>query len=303
MVRSSFSIMLTMGILLTAGTAFSSDFVRYGRFDGPGETNAQDDLVINRPPNIQGLTGLMIMNTAFTQKAGKMALGISAMGENSETPNTSIAQGIGTLTIGITNSFELGVKGKVVATGLGSEATRKQGQGDAEVAVKWRIRNQSEEAIIPAIALGLAGILPTGDDTNGYAEVQKEGFKFMVIASAENRVLDDIFVGMHFEAQAVFIDQASEDAVVPTKEMYGVINAGLHFPFDETNHMQLMLEYNQVTKKDNPTLFEGNYKAASIGLRYVAKYLTMTVGGQFLNKEAVGFDDTIRFIGTMSVNY
>lgn len=293
---------LTICLLLTAETAFPSEYGRYGSYGRQGGRYSQEFLVINRPPNIQGLTGLMIMNTAFTQKTGHMAFGISALGENSDTPDYSIVQGVATLTMGITDNLEFGAKGKFIATDLGSSLTREQGFGDTEVALKWRIRNQSEEGTIPAIALGIGGIIPTGDSAKGFEEVRKQGLKFMVIASAENRVLDDSFVGIHFEGQAVLVDQIAGNAP-PTQEMYGVVNAGLHFPFNENNHLQFMIEYNQVTKKDIPTLREGNYQAVSAGLRYVTKHFNITAGGQFLNKEQAGVDDTVRLVGTMSLNY
>src|SRR6266545_3618553 len=58
--------------------------------------------VVNRPVNIQGLTGLIITNSAYTQPQGSMVIGLSAMAENSTAPNFSIIQGMATITGGIT---------------------------------------------------------------------------------------------------------------------------------------------------------------------------------------------------------
>lgn len=73
-------------------------------------------VVINRPPGIQGLTGLLVTNSAFTQPSGKLALGISIMAEDSETPDYSVMQMPLTLTFGISRDIEIGLKGKTLAT-------------------------------------------------------------------------------------------------------------------------------------------------------------------------------------------
>ena len=83
--------------------------------------------------------------------------------------------GVATLTMGITDNLEFGAKGKFIATDLGSSLTREQGFGDTEVALKWRIRNQSEEGTIPAIALGIGGIIPTGDSAKGFERSENKG--------------------------------------------------------------------------------------------------------------------------------
>ncbi len=284
-----------------AGNALSYEPDLYER-GGTFSTRTDEALVVNRPPSLQGLTGLMFMNTAFTRKAGNLALGITVLGENSDTPDYSIVQGNVTLTLGLADNIEIGAKAKMIYTDIGSSTTQQSGLGDSEVALKWRIRSQSEGGSIPALALGIGGILPTGDRSKGFEEVTKNGLKIMVIASSETRVLDSSFVGVHFEAQAVLVDQITRDDP-PTQEMYGVINAGLNFSLNEDNSAQIMVEYNQVVRKDIPTLDMGNYTGVSLGLRYVSKFLTWSAGGQVVTKEDIGFEDTLRLVGMLSLNY
>lgn len=292
---------LLMGLTIIGEPAFSFEAHQYERYQRKRTDN--ESLVINRAPTIQGLTGgLMFTNSAYTKRAGHVALGVAVIGENSDIPDSSMVQAIGTFTMGITNSIEVGGKAKVLTTNLGSAATQQQGLGDTEVALKWRLRNQSQGQTIPAIALGIGWMFPTGDGAKGLEEVQKNGLKFMVMGSWETRVLDNSFVGMYLEGQAVLIDQITRSTIA-TQEMYGVLNAGLLFPLSEDNEIQFMVEYNQVFSKDYMTVGEGNYTAIGPALRYVNRYFNFAFGGQFVSKETAGYDDTMRFFLAMSLNF
>ncbi|HAK60355.1 MAG TPA: hypothetical protein DCO77_08225 [Nitrospiraceae bacterium] len=294
-------LLLIMGLSIIGEPAFSYELHQYERYRR--ERTDDEALVINRAPTVQGLTGgLMFTNSAYTKRAGHVALGVAVIGENSDIPDYSIVQAIGTFTMGITNSIELGGRAKVITANLGSAATQEQGLGDTEIALKWRIRSQSSGKTIPAIALGIGWMFPTGDGAKGFDEVQKNGLKFMVMASSEARVLDDSFVGVYFEGQAVLIDQITRSNIA-SQEMYGVVNAGLLFPISEDNEVQFMLEYNQVFSKNFITLGEGNYTAIGPALRYVNRYFNFAFGGQFVNKETAGYDDTMRYFLAMSLNF
>ncbi len=294
-------LLLIMGLIILGEPAFSFELHPYERYRR--ERSDNEALVINRAPTIQGLTGgLMFTNSAYTKRAGHVALGIAVIGENSDIPDYSIVQAVGTFTMGITNSIEFGGKAKVITTNLGSAAAQEQGLGDTEIALKWKIRNQSRGQTVPAIALGIGWMFPTGDNAKGFDEVQKNGLKFMVMASSEARVLDDSFIGVYFEGQAVLIDQITRSSIA-TQEMYGVVNAGLLFPISEDNEVQFMLEYNQVFSKNFMTFGEGNYSAIGPALRYVNRYFNFAFGGQFVSKEAAGYEDTTRFFLAMSLNF
>ena len=288
-------------IIWMSQTGFAFDDDQYMRYRKRARTSDQI-VVVNRPPNIHGLTGLMVTNSAYTQGAGHFALGASVLGEDSDTPDASLLQGIGTLTIGLSDTVELGGKAKFLVANAGSSATQEEGLGDTEVALKWRFRGQSKGETIPAMAIGIGGIIPTGDSAKGFEEVRENGLKIMLIATSETPILEDSFIGVYFEAQAVFIDQITRDDPV-TQENYGIINAGLLLPLSENNHSQWILEYNAVVDKDIPTLGEGDYTAFATAFRYVTANLNITVGGQYLMKDLPGFENTVRFIGTASVNF
>ncbi len=258
---------------------------------------------VNRPPNIQGLTGLLIMNSAFTRRVGTLAVAASALGEDSKTPNYSVIQVPITLTYGITDTLEAGVKAKYINYAKNKE----KGLGDSEVALKWRLNTHS--TTFPELALGMVGMLPTGSDAKGTSkginEVTDWGAKLMALASSETKILDNSFLGIYLEAQMVFIDGFSAGTKTSTQDRYGVLNAGLLLPISANNRFQAMLELSDTIKKTMGTtaLAEGNQLGITPALRYVTDTLSITAGAQFLQKDTTGYKDTIRWTGTCSYQF
>jgi hypothetical protein len=259
-------------------------------------------LVINRPPNIQGLTGLMVMNSAFTRPAGTFAFTGSAMFEDSSKPDYRVIQAPITLTYGITDTIEAGIKTKFVSYDSTSRAN-ESGIGDAEVAVKWRWKTHSTTT--PELAIGLAGIIPTGSDSKGLNEVKNWGAKFMVMATSETKIATNSFLGLYLEAQAVYIDGFSGTRSTNTQDQYGVINAGVLLPISTNNRLQAMLELNEnlYKRRARTVLAENNQLGVTPALRYVTDTMSFTAGAQILNKDAKGYGNTIRWIGTVSYQF
>jgi hypothetical protein len=282
---------------------------RVRKLDGEGDLYSREMraenviLVINRPPNIQGLTGLMVMNSAFTQPAGTLAVGGSVLFEDSDKPNYHIIQAPITLTLGITDTIEAGIKMKYVDYDIATPKAREGGLGDSEVAVKWRWKTHS--ATSPELAIGLAGILPTGSDSKGLNDVTHWGAKFMVMASSETRIFSNSFLGLYVEAQAVYIDGVGSSHKTITQDKYGVLNAGVLLPISTDNRLQAMIELNDTLFKriNNTPLAEGDQIGITPALRYVTKTLNFTAGAQFLHKDTKGYEDSIRWIGTVSYRF
>jgi hypothetical protein len=254
--------------------------------------------VVNRPVNVQGLTGLIITNSAYTQPKGSVVIGLSAMAENSKVPDFSIIQGMATLTGGITERIEVGARAKVIATNLGSSETRKTGIGDTDLLIKWRATSAGET--LPAIALGLAFTLPTGDSSKNLREVKREGLRFMVIGTTEKEMAGDYFIGIYFEGQLVFNDQLSNPSSSPYADKYGIFNAGVLFPLTNDRRLQAIVEYNTVVKKDVVTLYDADFSALMPGLRYVTPNLNISLGVQFLSRDQAGAESDARYVGTIS---
>jgi hypothetical protein len=264
------------------------------------EGRFRDDasVVVNRPANVQGLTGLIITNSAYTQPKGRVVAGLATIAENSSNPDFSIVQGIATVTAGVADRIELGVRAQIVGTNLGSSATSEVGFGDTDLLFKWRVSSQGET--LPAVALGLMVTLPTGESSKRLSSVEHEGVRLLVIGTTEQEMPGDYFIGVYFEGQLAYYDRLPWDDPKSYSDKYGVFNAGLLFPLVNDRKVQAVLEYNTVVKKDIPSVYEQNGKAIMPGLRYVTQQLNVSLGVQFLDREAAGFDDTTRYIGTIS---
>ncbi len=286
-------------VIGSSGTAFCAD--GFGSYDRSNDEGDHELVVINRAVNVFGLTGLLFTNSAYTQPAGRVAIGLSAVGENSDTPNFSVVQGGASLTIGITDRLEVGVRGTMVGTNLGSSSTTETGTGDSDVFVKWRFKSQGDT--LPALAVGFGWTFPTGDEKKGFTEIKYEGIKMMVLATSEKKILDDSFIGVYLEGQVVLNDQFHEDTKTPFKDQYGVVNAGLLFPISDDNELQFMFEYNRVFKKDVVTLFEQDYSALTPGLRFVTERFSLSLGLQLMNKNQEGVKDDYRVAGTMNYSF
>ncbi len=264
-----------------------------------GEVPKDDaSTVINRPANIQGLTGLIFTNSAYTQPKGRIVVGLASIAENSSDPNFSIAQGFATITAGITDRIEIGIRAQAIGTNFGSSTTRETGFGDTDVLVKWRISSENDP--LPAIALGIAYTFPTGDAAKGYNDVEDMGLRFMVIGTAEKEMPGDYFIGVYFEGQVCYKDKIPWTDGKSYSEKYGVVNAGLLFPLTESRKLQAMFEYTTVVKKNIPTVNAMNSTGLMPGLRYVTEHANISVGVQFYHRDEAGFNDTLRYVGTLS---
>jgi hypothetical protein len=287
-----FLLLLITGYQAFALTGYSEQ--EYAASDDPS-------IVVNRPVNVQGLTGLIITNSAYTQRKGSMVIGLSAIAENSAKPDFSMMQGIATVTGGVSDRIELGVKTKVIETDTSSSDTRKTGTGDTDLLFKWRISSAGET--LPAMALGLAYTLPTGESSKGLSEVKREGIRLMVIGSSEKEMPGDYVFGLYFEGQIVFIDQIRRPATSLYADTYGVINAGVLIPLIDDRRLQAIVEYNQVVKKDKVTLYDQNLVAVMPGLRYVTPNLNISLGVQFLRRDQTGAENDNRYVGTLSYTF
>jgi hypothetical protein len=281
-------------ILITGSQAFAMT----GYLEQDYDVSEDPSIVINRPVNVQGLTGLIMTNSAYTQRKGSMVIGLSAFGENSSNPDFSLLQGIATVTGGVTDRIEVGAKTKVIATNTGSSATRKTGAGDTDILCKFRISSAGEN--LPAMALGLAYTLPTAETSKGFSEVKREGIRLMVIGTSEREMPGDYVFGVYFEGQIVFIDKLRRPSSSIYADTYGVINAGVLFPFSENRRLQAIVEYNQVIDKNTVTLYDKNIVAVMPGLRYVTPSLNISFGVQFIRRDQTGAENGNRYVGTLS---
>lgn len=258
---------------------------------------------LDRPRNARGLTGLMIMDSAFTIPRGRFGVNASVVYEKSTTPGYSVLDVPITATYGVTDCIELGVKAHYLDFSTTTPSLSKKGPGDTEISVKWRWNTQG--SLFPEFAVGAAGILPTGSESKDLNEVTHWGMKVLAMASSEIRTSGTSFVGLYAEAQAVFIDKFSGGRKTPTADKYGVLNAGVLLPISPGNRLQGMLEWNKVLYKDTVagSVPAVNETGITPGLRYVGDRAHITLGAQFLSKDRNGFDNTIRWIATCGYTF
>jgi hypothetical protein len=258
-----------------------------------------DDGEIYRAPNIHGLAGLLTMNIPHTMGAGA-TLVVSGTYEGAEPGLYETAMStMGALRIGFSENVELAVKGKLyqVDPEIGETET---GLGDAEAMIKWKFRNQNEN--LPAMAIGLGGILPTAEENKGFAEVKNWGAKIMVAASAEVFAFENSYIGLYAEAQAVVIDKVGNATAYTDK--YGIINLGIAFPISDDNALVFFTEYNQVLKKHTALALEQDYTAITPGLRLATDHFNLTVGLQNIQNDNVTTDNSrMRAIATLSMGF
>jgi hypothetical protein len=281
-------------LLFTSNQAIS----QYSYEDIATEYRDDPSVVVNRPANVQGLTGLIITNSAYTQPKGRIVVGLATIAENSKEPDFSIIQGIVTVTAGITDRIEVGLKAQRVGTNLGSSETREIDSGDTDILFKWRISSQGE--ILPALALGLGCTLPTGNAEKGFQSAEHASARLMVIGTSEQEMPGDYFIGIYFEGQLVYSDLDQNAEPNPYSEKYGVFNAGLLLPLTDSRSLQAIFEYSTVVKKDIPSVYEQNHSSVMPGLRYVTENFNISLGVQFMNRKDPTFKDDLRYLGTLS---
>ncbi len=296
------SFLLTLCLVLTcAGNALSLDSMPASYFAKRSDVALLPilDQTTSRPPTLQGLTGLVLTNSAYTLPKGRVTIGAALTSEDSSNPDFSLQQVPVTFTMGLADRIEIGAKAQVISLKSGS-SSRETGLGDSEIMIKGRIING--DSYIPAVAVGLGVILPTGDRTKGLNEVHDWGAKASLMVSQESLIFGEHFVGAYLEMQAIFVDTVTEPTK-PGQDRYLQANAGVLIPLIEDNELQLILEYSRIGKKNNFTLNEANYAAYAPALRYAAKTFSATFGAQYLSKLSGEPENSIRYVAALSRSF
>jgi hypothetical protein len=264
----------------------------------PSVVFPQELEMINRPVNTSGLTGLLFTTTPFTLPSRSVELGVAVLSESSTIPKYTITElPVVTITTGIAYNMELGLKGSYFQiTEVGGNKAR--GAGDAELSYKWNFSPQKEDSPLPAVALILTGIAPTGNKDISLNEVHHWGARFGLAAGSEI-TWGAHALGIYADAKMVVHDLSDEQV----RDRYGIINAGLLFPISKYRNLQMLLEYTVVSGKDRMTLEGGNYSAITSGLRLVSERFNLSIGTQFLRKQLTGYENSSRVVGMTSIKF
>ncbi len=282
---------------------------------------------IDRVTNLQGTTGLFVMNSAYTLRAGELRATAMVTYDNisqvyTYDPDTDLlgpfaSPGVNqgealilytpvSVTLGLTDHIEVGVLAKTYTIEYDAPVTASDdaGAGDAEATIKWNFGTQS--ANMPALA-GLINVIGrTGDEDKPFREVYEFGIKMGVMASSEMVIGNDTPVGFHLEAQVVSIDPNDDDS--PKQEKYSYANAGVVVPISDDNLLVAIAEVSNLGNANTSFLGYTQRKisdqtVSTIGVRYTWKYINAGIAASSVDSRVDGVSTHRRAMATVGIGF
>lgn len=261
-------------------------------------TFAEEVELLNRPLNLRGYTGLFVTTAPYTLPAGTIEAGYAVNSENSYQPYFTLTEYPLFMTAGIGKHMELGVRADYVFRKEGA-AVKERGFGDLELLYKWMFMPQQEYSFKPALAIIASGIVPLQEsDTTQMSSVAHWGGKIGLTIGSDI-YLGDYVLALCADGQVVVQDLSD----TYSKDVYGIVNAGILFPVSKYRHLQMLLEYTVLNGKNRLSIYGGDYSAMTYGLRLVNERFNFTIGTQFIHKEIEGYDNSGRVTGMMSMKF
>lgn len=263
--------------------------------------SAEELDIVNRPVNTSGLTGLLFTTAPYTLSKGIVEIAASSLVENSVTPNYLLTELPLSVSVGVSNNSELALRGSYIQIKEGPTGTTETERrtGDLELSYKWNFLPQLEDSIRPAVALIMAGMVPTGKNNDIKIDtVTHWGMRLGISVGTELSWKDHI-LGIYADGQVKGKDPADKRI----RDIYEIYNAGLLLPISKYQNLQMFVEYTIVNGRKIITLEGGDYSAFTYGIRLVSERFNFTIGTQFLRKEAEGYNSSDRVIGLMSIKF
>ncbi len=275
--------------------------------------SAEELDIVNRPVNISGLTGLLFTTAPYTLPKGVLETGGGILTESSITPNFSMTEVPVSVSIGVTNNSELAVRSsylqikEVSSSPTGTVTSIERKTGDLEVSYKWNFLPQPEDSIRPALALIIAGMVPTEDNSDRtISAVVHWGMRLGLSTGTEISWKEHI-LGVYADAQAVAQDPLEKRL----RDIYGVYNAGILLPVSKYRNLQMFIEYTLVNGRNEIIMLNGaprpvnggDYYGITYGIRLVNERFNVTIGTQYVHKHTKDLDNTSRLIALMSMKF
>lgn len=267
----------------------------------PAAAPAEELDIVNHPVNTSGLTGLLITSSPYTVTPGSVEIAASIQFENSVMPDYTITEYPLSATAGISNTSELAFKlsyFSIKEGPTGSNVTSRK-SGNAELSYKWNFLPQPKGSRLPAVAMIITGMMPTENNRDTKSNSVSDWGMRLGISVGTDISWKDHILCIYADGQVTGQDLTSRD----TKDLYGVVNAGLLFPISKYQNLQMFIEYSLITQKSVLTLSGGDYTALTYGLRLVTERFNLTIGTQSLRKKLEGYDNSGRVIGLMSMKF
>ena len=254
---------------------------------------------INRPMNATGLTGLLTTTSPFSLDPGVVEMGIASFSEDSKRPDYTLSEYAVLISVGTGKGTELAIRGCSFSE-KSPPAASETGAGDVEMSFKWNFLKINPDApAVPAVAMIITGIAPTGDKETGMNRVQHWGARFGLSSGTDISWREHV-VGIYADAQ-MGIQDLSDDRY---RDRYQAFHAGMLLPISKYRNLQVFIEYTAVSGKDVINNIDGSdYTAFMYGLRLVSERINLTVGTQFLRKNMEDTDNPERIISMLSVKF
>jgi hypothetical protein len=261
----------------------------------PGDALGEELEMINRPVNTDGMTGLLFTTAPYTEPRRTLEIGAGGITENSHVPDYSVTTYPVLMTYGLRDDMEIAVRASYLILDE-ANTVKSRGAGDTSVSYKWNFRKQQEYSIVPALAMFLTGIFPTGDRISGTNSVDHWGARLGLSIGSEIPV-EDYTLGIYADGQ-IAVQDLSDSRVRDRKQMF---NAGILLPISKYRNLQMFVEYNALGGEDASNQHETNSSAVTYGLRLVSERFNLSFGAQFIHRAVAGREDTSKVVSMMSV--
>ncbi len=262
---------------------------------------AEELMVVNRPVNTSGLTGLLLTTAPYTLNSGTVEIAASVQYESSVRPEFTITEYPLSVSMGIPHNSEIAIKGSFynLQEGPTGTAITERKTGDVEISYKWNFYPSSETSLLPACSLIIGGNFPTENNRDRKIDAAIRWGARLGLSMGTEISWRDHVLGIYADANV----QGQDPTERRLQDIYEIYNAGILFPISKHQNLQMLLEYTIVQGHQRIALEGGDYSALTYGLRLVGERFNLTMGAQFLHKKTEGYDNSGKVIGLMSMKF
>ncbi len=262
---------------------------------------AEELMIVNRPVNTTGLTGLLFTTAPYTLNPGTVEIAASILTESSVIPDFRVTEYPLSVTVGMPHNSELAIRGSYInlEEGPTSTAVTERRTGDVEISYKWNFLPQEGSSIRPAFSLIIAGSIPTEKNADMKIDAVNHWGMLIGLSTGTEISWREHVLGIYADA----LLKGQDPSEKRLRDIYEMVNAGLVFPISKYQNLQMLFEYSLVHGRERITLEGGDYSSLTYGLRLVSERFNLTIGTQFLRKQVEGYDNSDRVIGMMSMKF
>ncbi len=263
--------------------------------------SADELMIVNRPVNTSGLTGLLFTTAPYTLNPGTVEIAASILTESSVVPDYTLTEYPLSVSVGMPHNSEIAIRGSYINLKQGPTITAvtERRTGDLEISYKWNFLPQPESSIRPAFSLIIGGSVPTENNADMKIDAVNHWGMLIGLSTGTEISWREHILGIYADA----LLKGQDPTEKRLRDIYEMVNAGLVFPISKYQNLQMLFEYSLVHGREKITLEGGDYSSLTYGLRLVSERFNLTIGTQLLRKQVEGYDDTDRVIGLMSMKF